>query len=146
MQVNEGMSTVVLTIGPGLTLREAARQMAGRHVGAAVVIDPDSPGPGILTERDILQAVAAGQDCDREIAPRPDGERLTSPGIDSGSPAPVSTKTRQSFKWPQHSAISITDCSTTQTWSPRSCSLKPSPATCVCYRSWLGEQVTRRSG
>ncbi len=68
MEVREGMSTVVLTIGPGLNLHQAARQMAERQVGAAVVIDPDSPGPGILTERDILRAVAAGQDCDRETA------------------------------------------------------------------------------
>jgi CBS domain-containing protein len=61
MQVSEGMSSVVLTIGPGHTLREAARQMAQRGVGAAVVVDPDAQGPGIITERDILEAVAAGQ-------------------------------------------------------------------------------------
>ena len=42
--------------------------MAGRKVGAAVVLDPDADGPGILTERDVLQAVAAGQDLDRELA------------------------------------------------------------------------------
>jgi len=36
--------------------------MSERRVGAAVVRDPDSPGPGILTERDILDAVGAGQD------------------------------------------------------------------------------------
>ena len=52
MQVRDGMSKVVLTVGPGHTLREAARLMADRRVGAAVVLDPDSPGPGILTERD----------------------------------------------------------------------------------------------
>jgi CBS domain-containing protein len=66
MQVSEGMSTVVLTIGPGHTLREAARQMAERAVGAAVVIDPDQPGPGIVTERDLLDSIGAGQDPDRE--------------------------------------------------------------------------------
>jgi CBS domain-containing protein len=66
MQVSEGMSTVVLTIGPGHTLREAARQMAQRSVGAAVVLDPDQPGPGIVTERDLLDSIGAGQDPDRE--------------------------------------------------------------------------------
>jgi CBS domain-containing protein len=66
MQVREGMSSVVLTIGPGHTLREAASQMAQRGVGAAVVVDPDSQGPGIITERDILESVAAGQGPDEE--------------------------------------------------------------------------------
>ncbi|MEA2313148.1 MAG: hypothetical protein QOE28_3116 [Solirubrobacteraceae bacterium] len=66
MQVRDGMSSVVLTVGPGHTLRQAAQQMAKRHVGAAVVVDPELPGPGILTERDILESVAAGQDPDAE--------------------------------------------------------------------------------
>jgi len=56
------MSEVVLTVGPGHTLREAAEAMAGRGVGAAVVIDPDQPGPGIITERDVLESLGAGQD------------------------------------------------------------------------------------
>ena len=66
MQVREAMSKVVLTIGPGHTLRQAAEQMAKRNVGAAVVLDPDGMGPGILTERDILHSVARGQDVDSE--------------------------------------------------------------------------------
>src|SRR5215212_2538499 len=66
MQVSEGMSSDVLTIGPGHTLREAARQMADRGVGAAVVVDPESQGPGIITERDILESIASGQGPDNE--------------------------------------------------------------------------------
>jgi CBS domain-containing protein len=66
MQVREGMTDVVLTIGPGHTLRAAATAMADRDVGAAVVIDPDEPGPGVITERDILHSVAAGEDPDAE--------------------------------------------------------------------------------
>ena len=66
MQVREGMSTVVLTIGPGHTLRQAAAQMAERGVGAAVVNDPDGMGPGIITERDVLISIAKGQDPDSE--------------------------------------------------------------------------------
>ncbi len=66
MQVRNGMSKVVLTVGPAHTLREAARAMAQRGVGAAVVSDPDQPGPGIVTERDILNSVGAGQSVDEE--------------------------------------------------------------------------------
>jgi CBS domain-containing protein len=66
MQVSEGMSTVVLTIGPEHTIRDAARAMAERKIGAAVVLDPEQPGPGILTERDVLDAIGAGQNPDRE--------------------------------------------------------------------------------
>jgi CBS domain-containing protein len=66
MQVSDGMSSVVLTIGPGHSLRDAARSMADRKVGAAVVMDPDQPGIGIITERDLLASVAAGQSPDQE--------------------------------------------------------------------------------
>jgi CBS domain-containing protein len=67
MQVREGMSTVVLSVGPGHTLREAAAQMCSRNVGAAIVIDPDAPGPGVITERDILRSVGAAQDPEKEL-------------------------------------------------------------------------------
>jgi CBS domain-containing protein len=66
MQVRDGMSPTVLAVGPGHTLRDAARLMAERSVGAAVVVDPDGHGPGILTERDILLSAGAGQDLDSE--------------------------------------------------------------------------------
>lgn len=73
MQVRDGMSSTVLTVGPGHTLREAARAMAERRIGAAVVLDPDAMGPGILTERDVLEAVGRGQDVDTERV----GDHLT---------------------------------------------------------------------
>ena len=66
MQVRDGMSGVVLTVGPGHSLRDAARYMGRRGVGAAVVLDPEQPGPGIVTERDILISLAEGQDPDKE--------------------------------------------------------------------------------
>lgn len=66
MQVSDGMSSVVLTVGPGHSLRDAARAMTERKVGAAVVMDPDQPGPGIITERDLLESVGAGQSPDQE--------------------------------------------------------------------------------
>jgi CBS domain-containing protein len=66
MQVRDGMSTVVLTVGPGHTLREASALMAQRRVGAAVVMDPEAQGAAIFTERDLLDSLGAGQDPDTE--------------------------------------------------------------------------------
>ena len=66
MLVRDGMSEVVLTVGPSHTLREAAAAMCQRRVGAAVVVDPDLPGPGVITERDILNAIGAGENPDEE--------------------------------------------------------------------------------
>ena len=68
------MSDVVLTVGPGHTLREAASLMTERQVGAAVVLDPEAPGPGVITERDILRSVAGGEEPDEELV----SEHLTS--------------------------------------------------------------------
>ncbi|WP_339131361.1 CBS domain-containing protein [Streptomyces sp. f51] len=68
MLVRDAMSTVVLTIGPAHTLRQSARLMSARRVGAAVVLDEDSSGLGILTERDILNSLAHGQNPDSETA------------------------------------------------------------------------------
>ncbi len=62
MQVHEGMSRMVLTVGPGHTLQAVARLMSERKVGAAVVMDPDGHGPGIITERDILISLGGAQD------------------------------------------------------------------------------------
>jgi CBS domain-containing protein len=66
MEVRDGMSSVVLTVGPGHTLREVAARMTERKVGAAVVLDEEAPGPGIISERDILRAVGRGQEPDEE--------------------------------------------------------------------------------
>ncbi len=68
MLVRDAMSTVVLTIGPAHTLRQAACLMSSRRVGAAVVHDEDSSGLGILAERDILNSIALGQNPDTETA------------------------------------------------------------------------------
>lgn len=66
MRVRDGMSEVSLTVGPSHTLREAAARMVEKGTGAALVSDTDSPAPGIVTERDLLISVAAGQDPDEE--------------------------------------------------------------------------------
>ena len=61
------MTTEVLTIGPTSTLRDAARVMSEKNVGAVVVLDPEQPGPGILTERDVMRSLGAGQVPDDEL-------------------------------------------------------------------------------
>lgn len=66
MEVREGMSSVVLTVGPGHTLREAAARMTDRGVGAAVVMDEEQPGPRVVSERDILNSIGRGEDPDSE--------------------------------------------------------------------------------
>jgi signal-transduction protein with cAMP-binding, CBS, and nucleotidyltransferase domain len=65
--VRDGMNPIVVTIGPEHTLREAARRMTARGVGAAVVLDDQAPGPWIITERDILHSNGAGQSIDDEL-------------------------------------------------------------------------------
>jgi CBS domain-containing protein len=57
--IAEIMSRGLLTVEPSISLQEAARQMDERHVGAALVLDGDALR-GIVTERDVLRAVAAG--------------------------------------------------------------------------------------
>jgi CBS domain-containing protein len=61
------MSSSVVSVAPGATLHDAARAMSERGVGAAVVIDPEQPGPGIITERDVLQSVGRGEDPNTEL-------------------------------------------------------------------------------
>ncbi len=67
MKVSEAMSESVLTVGPGHTLREVATLMAARHIGSAVVHDPERQGPGIITERDIMLSLGAGESPDEEL-------------------------------------------------------------------------------
>jgi CBS domain-containing protein len=70
MNIQEVMDTELLTIAPETTLREAAQQMSGRNVGAALLLDAAIGSYlGIITERDLLNAIAAGDDPDvRRIA------------------------------------------------------------------------------
>lgn len=66
MVVGDAMTPAIVSVGPSHTIREAARRMTERRVGAAIVIDPEAPGPGIITERDVLEAIGAGADPDME--------------------------------------------------------------------------------
>src|SRR4051794_2337310 len=67
VKVHDAMTENVLTLTPGRTLREAAEFMCKNNVGAAVILDPEQPGPGIVTERDVVRALGAGEDPDSEV-------------------------------------------------------------------------------
>ncbi len=89
---------VVLTVNPGHSLRDAARSMAERRVGAAVVMDPEQPGPGILTERDILQAIGSGKDPDRELVADHLSAKLTFAAPDWSLEAAAEAMVRGGFR------------------------------------------------
>jgi CBS domain-containing protein len=59
--VSDAMSPVTAIVGPEHTLQQAAERMVAAATGAAVVMDPSMQGPAVVTERDLLLAVAAGQ-------------------------------------------------------------------------------------
>jgi CBS domain-containing protein len=65
--VGEVMSSPVLTVEPAATLREAARQMARRRLGAALVPEADGEAISIITERDVLVSLGVGEDPDSEL-------------------------------------------------------------------------------
>jgi CBS domain-containing protein len=67
VKVRDAMTGDVLTITPGRTLREAAEFMTQNNVGAAVIMDPEQPGPGIVTERDLVRSLGSGEDPDSEL-------------------------------------------------------------------------------
>lgn len=51
----------VVTVGPGATALDAAREMHGRHVGAVVVVAADGRPVGIVTDRDIVMRVVVAR-------------------------------------------------------------------------------------
>jgi len=50
--------------------------MSARRIGAAVVIDAEHAGIGILTERDLLDSMAKGEDPDAELVAQHRTENL----------------------------------------------------------------------
>ena len=57
--VRHHMSSNLLCVETSLSIMEVAQRMVDRNVGAVLVLD-DGPLAGILTERDVLRAVARG--------------------------------------------------------------------------------------
>jgi CBS domain-containing protein len=92
------MSDLVLTVGPTHTLRQAARMMSSRRIGAAVVVDPEQASVGILTERDILDSVAAGEDPDAEMVAQHRTENLVYASPDWTLEEAAAAMTRGGFR------------------------------------------------
>lgn len=69
--VEQHMSTSLVTSAADDKLADAAKKMADRGVGAVIVLDGGRLA-GILTERDVLKAVAAGVADQTTV-----GERMT---------------------------------------------------------------------
>ena len=61
MKIGPLVSKRVVTVGPKHSLREAARRMNEHGVGSAVVVTEEGH-PAIITERDVLRAIAQGGD------------------------------------------------------------------------------------
>jgi CBS domain-containing protein len=77
VNVRDAMTEDVLTITPGRSLRDVARFLTDHKVGAAVIMDPEQPGPGIVTERDLVRSLGAGEDPDKELV----SDHLTSNAV-----------------------------------------------------------------
>ena len=98
MHVRDGMNQIVVTVGPDHTLRQAARRMTERKVGAAVVVGVDQPGPSILTERDLLYSMGAGQDPDVELVGDHCATRLTYAAADWSLEQAAEIMVRHAFR------------------------------------------------
>ena len=61
------MSSDLLSVETSVSITEVAQRMVDRNVGAVLVLD-DGRLTGILTERDVLRAVARGLSDDRRVA------------------------------------------------------------------------------
>src|SRR5919112_4990718 len=57
--VRDHMSRKLLTVEPALPIAEVARRMVDRNVGSVIVME-DGRLAGILTERDLMRAMARG--------------------------------------------------------------------------------------
>lgn len=53
-----GKGITVLSVAPDMSVRDAARFLRDKHIGAAVVLDENRALIGILSERDVLNGVA----------------------------------------------------------------------------------------
>jgi CBS domain-containing protein len=53
-----GKGREVISIEPGATLADAARLLAGKRIGAALILGADNRIVGIISERDIVRVLA----------------------------------------------------------------------------------------
>jgi CBS domain-containing protein len=85
VRVSDAMSPLNAIVGPEHTLRQAAQRMVQHRTGAAVVLDGSLPGPGVITERDLLRAVAEGRDPGEETVQ----DHMTSALVTAGPDWPL---------------------------------------------------------
>ena len=62
------------------------------------MVDPDAQGPGVITERDILQAVGSGEDPDRELVSNHSTSNLTLASPDWSLERAAATMVRGRFR------------------------------------------------
>lgn len=55
-----GKGREIVTIEPGASLAEAAQLLAGKRIGAALILGADDRIVGIISERDVVRALAEG--------------------------------------------------------------------------------------
>lgn len=91
MRVQDAMTAISAIVGPEHTLHQAARRMVRCGTGAAVVLDGSLPGPAMITERDLLRAVADGLDPASALVEEHMTQEVVSaaPGWDIGRAAKV---------------------------------------------------------
>ena len=65
--VRNHMSRSLLCVEPGETITEVAQRMVERNLGAVLVLDRDRL-VGIMTERDLMRAVAVGVHADASVS------------------------------------------------------------------------------
>jgi CBS domain-containing protein len=80
--VNDVMGSVKVRVTPGDTLREVAVALAAARTGLAVV---DVPGGGVITERDVLRAIAGETDLDSATA----GDHMTADPVSVAREMPL---------------------------------------------------------
>ena len=62
--VSDVMTRDILTVARGATLGQVARELRARNVGSALVVDEAHALVGIITERELVNSVAASRNPD----------------------------------------------------------------------------------
>ncbi|WP_148682278.1 CBS domain-containing protein [Pyrobaculum neutrophilum] len=80
-----------VTVAQTASIREAAKLMAEARVGLVVVVDPGDPGRilGVVSERDVIRAVASGLDLSRPVR-----DVMSSPVVAVDAEEPVQNAAR----------------------------------------------------
>ncbi len=99
MDIQEVMNTDMLAVESEATLRDAAQRMSERNAGAALVGNPGvGSRPGLITERDVLNSIAAGQDPDRQRVAENSTAEVVTVSVDSSLEQAVKKMMEGSFR------------------------------------------------